>query len=78
MWMDPVVRRAGLGRRLLQAVIDWASQRGAVRLDTSVSTEASTAHALYLSEGFVATGKTEPLASNPTLTEVFLSRALQP
>lgn len=53
MWVDPDVRGAGLGRRLLRAVEDAARTAGvrAVRLDTNG--HLSEAIAMYRSAGYV-------------------------
>ena len=37
MWTDPAVRRTGVGRQLVRAVIEWATQGGASRVDLWVT-----------------------------------------
>jgi GNAT superfamily N-acetyltransferase len=78
LWVDPGVRRAGLGLRLIEAVADWARQRGMFLLELSVTTNNPAAAALYARAGFVETGRRRPLPSDPSRTEVFLSRELSP
>jgi ribosomal protein S18 acetylase RimI-like enzyme len=76
VWVDPAVRRAGLGLRLIEAVAEWARERGMVALELSVTTNNPAAAALYARAGFVETGRQRPLPSDPSRTEVFLSRPL--
>jgi ribosomal protein S18 acetylase RimI-like enzyme len=60
MWVDPAWRSHGVGRRLLDAVVVWAGERGLrCHLDVTVGNDA--ARRLYEGYGFVATGGTEPL-----------------
>lgn len=76
MWVAPVARRRGLGRRLVEAIVDWARTQGASRLDLSVSERAKAAAALYRRLGFAPTGEQQPLASDPRVTEIALTRPL--
>jgi ribosomal protein S18 acetylase RimI-like enzyme len=74
LWVDPAVRRAGVGTRLIDAVADWARERGRARLALSVTTNNAAAAALYGRAGFEPTGRVRPLPADPSRTEVFLSR----
>lgn len=76
LWVDPTVRRAGVGSGLIEAVAAWARERGADTLDLSVTVGNDAAAALYANAGFVETGRRRPLPADPTRTEVFLSRQL--
>jgi GNAT superfamily N-acetyltransferase len=78
MWVDPSIRRAGLGAGLIEAVADWSRARGATRLDLSVTEGNEPARALYAHAGFLETGRRRPLPADRSRTEVFLSRALTP
>jgi GNAT superfamily N-acetyltransferase len=69
MWVDPAHRGRGLGRSLVQAVIDWARGRGARVVNLWATDGNEPAIALYRSCGFRPTGDAQPLPSNPTLTE---------
>jgi ribosomal protein S18 acetylase RimI-like enzyme len=75
-WVDPSARGRGLGRLLMHAAIEWARDRGAARVDLSVTDQADAAYALYRRLGFVPTGEREPLASDPTRVEIFMTRPL--
>jgi GNAT superfamily N-acetyltransferase len=78
MWIDGSARRQGFGRALLQTVREWASGRGAVRLELSVTDRAPAAAALYRELGFQETGETHPLASDPSITELLMTQPLRP
>jgi ribosomal protein S18 acetylase RimI-like enzyme len=76
LWVDPGMRRAGLGSGLIEAVADWSRERAATRLDLSVTAGNEAAKALYARAGFTETGRRRPLPADPSRTEVFLSRRL--
>jgi ribosomal protein S18 acetylase RimI-like enzyme len=78
LWVDPEARRAGVGLELIEAVAGWAHERGMTALELSVTTNNPAAAALYARAGFVQTGRRRPLPSDPSRTEVFLSRPLRP
>jgi ribosomal protein S18 acetylase RimI-like enzyme len=61
MWVAPGARRTGVGRALVDAVVAWATARGAERLMTSVTEGNAAAAALYAAAGFCDTGRREPL-----------------
>ena len=67
MYVRPSSRRGGLGRALLERIIDAAASAGygSIRLDSPDFMGA--AHALYRSSGFVDTGPTRK-ARSPTST----------
>ena len=76
MWVAPESRGHGLGRQLVEAVADWARERGTTRLKTSVTEGNHAAESLYTAVGFLPTGELRPLRSNPSLSEVGLARDL--
>ena len=76
MWVDPESRGLGLGRRLVEATVDWARARGVTWLKTSVSEGNAAAEALYKAVDFHPTGERGRLASNPSVAEVGLIRHL--
>jgi ribosomal protein S18 acetylase RimI-like enzyme len=77
MWVDASARRSGWGSRLLEAVRAWATARGAVCLELSVTDRAPAAAALYRKLGFTETGEASPLASNPSVTEYAMTQSLE-
>jgi ribosomal protein S18 acetylase RimI-like enzyme len=76
LWVDPSVRRAGVGSALIEAVAAWSRERGADALDLSVTERNKAAAALYASAGFAETGRRRPLPADPSRTEIFLTRSL--
>jgi ribosomal protein S18 acetylase RimI-like enzyme len=76
MWVAPEARRRMLASHLADAVAAWARARRALTLELSVTDRSEAAAALYERLGFVPTGETKPLASNPEVREVSLSRLL--
>jgi len=76
MWVAPDARRRMLASHLADAVAAWARARKALTLELSVTDRSEAAAALYERLGFVPTGETEPLASNPEIVKVSLSRLL--
>ena len=56
MWVDPEVRRRGVGGVLVDAVIDWARHSGMKRVLLDVGDHNAPAISLYMSKGFRSTG----------------------
>jgi ribosomal protein S18 acetylase RimI-like enzyme len=75
-WVDPQARGRGLGRLLMNAAIEWAQDHRATRIDLSVTDRANEARLLYERLGFRPTGEREPLASDRTRIEIFMTRPL--
>jgi GNAT superfamily N-acetyltransferase len=75
MWVAPHARGTGAGRALVEAVIAWATERGAARLTTSVTEGNAVGAALYSAAGFADTGRREPLGHSDAVVAV-LERAL--
>ena len=76
MWVTPEVRRAGLGRRLLDEVEAWARAAGAGTLRLSVTNRAEAAQALYRSAGFEPNGERTASRHTPGLVEIGLVKRL--
>ncbi len=70
MWVDPAYRGQGLGRALIEAVLDWARERRAVQATLWVTENNAPAMTLYRRAGFTETGDTQALPSHPELSEV--------
>jgi GNAT superfamily N-acetyltransferase len=61
VWVAPDSRRKGVGRQLIDAVIEWAQSLGVHILRLGVTPSHPAALQLYRQAGFVFTGKPEPL-----------------
>ncbi|MDE2430865.1 MAG: GNAT family N-acetyltransferase [Burkholderiales bacterium] len=73
MWVAPESRGYGVGKQLLQAVIDWARGRQARCLQLGVTCGDTPAMRLYLRAGFKPVGATEALREGSAL----LSQTMQ-
>jgi ribosomal protein S18 acetylase RimI-like enzyme len=74
MWVDPVVRRLGIGERLVAEARRWAASRDARFLRLGLTEGTGGASSFYERLGFVRTGETRPLPRDPSITAVFLVR----
>ena len=77
MWVAPAARGRGAGRRLAEAVVEWARVRGLRRVELDVSDAAPVARALYADLGFERTGHQQRLESRPSLTKTAMALALE-
>lgn len=75
MWVAPSARGSGAARALVEAVLGWSAERGAMRVTTSVTEDNAAAAALYAAAGFADTGRREPLGHSEGVVAV-LERAL--
>jgi ribosomal protein S18 acetylase RimI-like enzyme len=76
MWVAPEARSAGIGARLLEAVLAWSIESGAEEMRLWVVKDNQVAYRLYERAGFEETGLSQPLPSNPSLTETQMSQRL--
>ena len=76
MWVDPSGRRLGAGTALIEAVVEWARDRGADEVALWVTETNRAAIALYERTGFEPTGERQPLPSDPALMERQMRRRL--
>jgi GNAT superfamily N-acetyltransferase len=63
LWVDPRHRRAGLGRRLVEAVSAWAAARGADHLRLWLDDTNPAAACFYRALGFTPTGESQPITA---------------
>ena len=68
MWVAPTHRRLGIGRKLVDAIIDWARAQSARTLLLLVTSNNDGAIKFYQQLGFTLTGRTEPYANDPALS----------
>ena len=76
MWVDPSVRRAGVGLELTRAVETWARSAGADRIRLWVIGSNDMAIAMYLRAGYAETGESKPLRGEPANLEIEMARSL--
>jgi GNAT superfamily N-acetyltransferase len=76
MWTSPAARRAGVGRALVNAVVEWAREVAATRLCLWVTRGNEPAQRMYESIGFRETGDCQPLPSDPCKDEIRMALAL--
>lgn len=67
MWVDPAVRRSGIGLALIVAIADWARSAGVRGVLLDVTEDNLPASALYARAGFVETGERSPLREGSPL-----------
>lgn len=69
MWVAESYRRSGVGKKLVDAILDWArSQNAAAMLLECVNTN-ERAMVFYKKLGFGLTGNTSPYPNDPSLIE---------
>lgn len=76
LWVAPRRRGAGLGRRLMEAVTQWAERRNALRITLGVAESNLGVQKLYEHLGYSDTGIRVPLPSNPALQVVVMMKPL--
>lgn len=69
MWVEPAHRRAGVGKKLIDAVIAWNRSRGVRELVLMVTDVNAEAIAFYERLGFTKTGLTEEYPNDPAILE---------
>ena len=74
MWVAPTHRRAGVGRDLVHAVLEWARTNGAGDVCLTVTCNNDAAISFYRRLGFSFTGGTEPYPNDPDLFEYEMIR----
>ena len=72
MWVAPAARSAGAGQQLVEAIIRWSIEAGAEDVQLWVVDDNLGARRLYQRAGFLETGISQPLPSNPTVTETLM------
>ena len=77
MWVAPEHRGRGVGRSLVEAVIDWARAVGHERLRLDVVRGRDSAVRLYGRLGFCPTGRSRPMPRDANLVEDEMVLALK-
>jgi ribosomal protein S18 acetylase RimI-like enzyme len=76
MWTAPSRRQTGVGRLLVNQVLDWAAGRKVSTLLLMVTSNNAGAIRFYEKLGFARTGRTEPYPNDPAVTEYEMSRPI--
>ena len=76
MWVAPEVRRHGIGRTLLKAMLAWACNEGYGQMALRAATGRASAAALYADEGFTATGNVDKIRESSAIEIVEMSCVL--
>jgi ribosomal protein S18 acetylase RimI-like enzyme len=76
MWVAPTHRRLGIGRLLVNAVVDWARAQDTVILQLIVTSNNDGAIKFYERLGFTLTGKTDPYRNDPALDNLEMIRSI--
>ena len=76
MWVEPAMRRTGVGRELVRAVLAWARSSGARSVVLGVTDTNDGAVAFYEHLGFEDTGDRHPLREGSALVVRALRLAL--
>jgi ribosomal protein S18 acetylase RimI-like enzyme len=76
MWTAPTHRQRGIGRLLVNEIIDWARLRDARTVQLMVVSSNEPAISFYQRLGFAHTGHTEPYPNDPALIEYQMSRPI--
>ena len=77
MWVAPSYRRLGIGRSLVNAILEWAYKQRACTLQLMVTGNNDSAIRFYQSLGFKMTGRTEPYPNDSALIEYEMSRSIK-
>lgn len=76
MWTAPTHRNRGIGRLLVNEVVNWAQPRKIRTLLLMVTSNNEPAIRFYERLGFAKTGRTEPYPNNPAVIEYEMSRPI--
>jgi ribosomal protein S18 acetylase RimI-like enzyme len=76
MWTAPSHRQRGIGRLLVNAVLNWARGRNVRVLELMVTSNNESAIRFYERLGFTRTGRTEPYPNDPAVIEYEMWRVI--
>ena len=76
MWVAPTHRRRGIGRELVDKIVDWARLKSARTLMLLVTSNNNPAIGFYQQLGFRMTGWTEPYANDSALRNLAMIRSI--
>ena len=70
MWVDPAHRGSGVGRRLVDGALAWATSAGTIAVELDVTLGNLPAIRLYQACGFRDTGERSPMPRDPSILEM--------
>ena len=76
MWVAPRHHRRGIGRELVEKIVDWARLKSARTLMLLVTSNNDPAIRFYQQLGFQMTGRTEPYANDRALSNLEMIRSI--
>jgi len=76
MWVAPTHHRLGIGRTLVDAIIAWLRVKSVRTLQLLVTSNNDPAIRFYQQLGFQLTGRTEPYANDPALSNLEMIRSI--
>lgn len=76
MWTAPTHRRCGVGRLLVESVVDWGREHNVRTLQLFVTSINDAAIRFYEGLEFEMTGRTEPYPNDPDLIEYEMARQI--
>jgi len=74
MWVHPQARGQGVGRTLVETILQWAHNEGHNFVHLWVTETNDPARCLYERCGFALTGERKPLPSHPEYAEIAIVR----
>jgi ribosomal protein S18 acetylase RimI-like enzyme len=74
MWTAPTHRKNGVGRLLVNAILNWAKGHDVSTLLLMVTSNNDPAIRFYERLGFAQTGRTEPYPNDPSILEYEMSQ----
>jgi ribosomal protein S18 acetylase RimI-like enzyme len=76
MWVAPTHRRLGVGRSLVEGVLEWARTMNARTMHLLVTSNNADAIEFYRQLGFALTNWTEPYVNDPALLNYEMTRLI--
>jgi ribosomal protein S18 acetylase RimI-like enzyme len=76
MWVAPTHRRLGVGKLLVEQVLDWARTQHIQTMSLMVTSVNEGAFRFYERLGFIKTGRTQPYPHDSSLIEFEMHRRL--
>jgi len=76
MWTAPSHRQHGIGRKLVNTVLDWAGTRNVQTVLLMVTSNNESAIQFYERLGFTRTGRTQSYPNDPCVVEYEMSRTI--